>query len=116
MTHDDRTEPPPREAAEGKWRDHRPLDGTEENEDYCCHGVRESEDHVLDGITTSKALPCRGEKHGEHEDASRRTEVTAVDGHKEHTHTESDRVTPPDRPTGLLEVAVARGSQSMRTR
>jgi len=102
VTHHDRTEPPPREAAEGKWRDHRPLDGTEEDEDHRCHGVGEAEDHVLDGITTSKALPCRGEKQREHEDASRRTEVTAVDGHKEHTHTESDRVTPPVAPLDFL--------------
>src|SRR5665647_2406844 len=102
VTHHDRTEPPPREAAEGKWRDHRPLDGTEEDEDHRCHGVGEAEDHVLDGITTSKALPCRGEKQREHEDASRRTEVTAVDGHKEHTHSESDRVTPPVAPLDFL--------------
>ena len=82
VTHHDRTEPSPREAAEGKWRDHGPLDGTEEDEDHRCHGVSKAEDHVLDGITTSKALPCRGEKQREHENASRRTEVTAVDGHK----------------------------------
>jgi len=102
VTHEDGTEPAPSEAAEGKWRDKRPVDGTEENEGYRCHGVGESEDYVLDGITTRKSLPCRGEQQREHEHASRRAEVTAVDSHKEYTHSESARVTPPVDPRDFL--------------
>ena len=62
VTHDERTEPSPRKAAEGKWRNQRPVDGSEENEGYRCHGVGESEDYVLDGVTASESLPCGGEK------------------------------------------------------
>jgi hypothetical protein len=102
VTHEGGSEPAPRKAAEGKWRDQKPVDGTEKNERYRCHGIGESEDHVLDGVTTRKSLPCRGEKQGEHEDASRRAEVTAIDGHKEHTHSESDRFTPRVDPLDFL--------------
>ena len=56
VTHEKGSEPSTCEAAEGKWRDQRPVDGSEEDEGYRCHGVGESEDYVLDGVTASESL------------------------------------------------------------